>query len=96
MSIPVVRLGDQCSGHYPCFGPRPSVSGSPDVMVESIPAIRVGDPWALHCCGSCHTGTTAKGSGTVFANGQPLMRIGDQIDCGSVSAQGASTVFAGG
>lgn len=59
---------------------------------------RQGDSWAVHCDPkpSCHGGSLASGSGTVFANGKQLGRIGDPVDCGSAVAAGASTVFAGG
>jgi uncharacterized Zn-binding protein involved in type VI secretion len=35
------------------------------------------------------------GSGKVFVNGKPLARIGDDVNCGSVAAQGSGDVFSG-
>lgn len=49
-----------------------------------------------NCGSSCHGSTMASGSSTVFVNGKPLSRIGDQVACGSSSAQGSPDVFAGG
>jgi uncharacterized Zn-binding protein involved in type VI secretion len=64
--------------------------------VNGIGAHRVGDSWAVHCCGIvCHGGNQANGSSTVFVNGQKLARIGDSISCGSKNAQGSPNVFAG-
>lgn len=92
----VSRLGDTCTGHG-CFPPRPATGASPDVFVNGIAAHRQGDGWATHCCGSsCHDSTLAAGSGTVFANGRQLARIGDPVACGSAVAVGSGTVFVGG
>lgn len=89
------RKGDQCSGHG-CFPPRPSTSGSPNVFINGIPALRQDDTYATHCCGdSCHPGKQSSGSSTVFVNGKPLARVGDSVSCGSVTAQGSSNVFVG-
>jgi uncharacterized Zn-binding protein involved in type VI secretion len=95
MANAVVRLGDQCTGHG-CFPPRVCISASNNVIVNGIGAHRVGDSWAVHCCGIvCHGGNQANGSSTVFVNGQKLARIGDSISCGSKNAQGSPNVFAG-
>ncbi len=92
----VVRLGDKCSGHG-CYSPRQNVQGSPNVFICGIPAHRIGDAWASHCCGpSCHGGITVGSSGTVFCNGLGLARVGDAVSCGSVCAEGCDTVSAGG
>lgn len=92
----VTRLGDMCTGHG-AFPPRPSTSGSGNVFVNGIPVHRKGDSWASHCNSrpSCHGGTLASGSSTVFANGKDIGRIGDPVDCGSSVATGSSNVFAG-
>jgi uncharacterized Zn-binding protein involved in type VI secretion len=90
------RKGDVCSGHA-CFPPRPSTSGSHNVFINGIPALRVDDTYAVHVCGdSSHDSVVAQGSSKVFVNGRPLARIGDSVACGSVVAQGSSNVFAGG
>lgn len=56
----------------------------------------MGDPWAVHCCGSsCHDSSQASGSGSVSVNGMPMARVGDSIACGSSNASGSGNVSAG-
>ena len=70
MAQAAVRLGDQCTGHG-CFPPRVNIEASGNVFINSIGAHRVGDGWAVHCCGPvCHGGSQATGSSTVFVNGK--------------------------
>lgn len=93
---PVVRMGDICTGHPP-YPPRPNVQGSPNVMVNGIPAHRVGDFWPPHCGPfTCHPGTAATGSSSVMVNGMPVCRMGDMVSCGSAMAIGSPNVMAGG
>jgi len=95
---PVTRLGDACTGHG-SFGPRPSSGGSPDVFANGIAVHRQSDGWSAHGSSSPsspHGSSLAAGSGTVFANGLQLGRIGDPVACGSAVAAGSGNVFAGG
>lgn len=96
--MPVVaRLGDICTGHG-CWPPRPSNGASPNVFANGLAVHRKGDSWAPHTCPSIpetHASVLASGSGSVFANGQPLGRVGDPVACGSSIATGSSNVFAG-
>ncbi len=96
MAAPAARLGDICTGHG-CFPPRPSISGSPTVLINGLPAHRVGDAWAVHGCPVCvpHGSVLAAGSPTVFVNGLPLGRIGDAVACGSFVATGSPNVIVG-
>ncbi len=84
----------------PCGAPpRPSIGSATNVYANNILVHREGDAWALHACpgDSPHPATTSKGSGTVFANGEPIARVGDPISCGStIAPPGSPTVFAGG
>lgn len=92
----VTRLGDLCSGHG-CWPPRPSIDASQNVKANGIGVMRVGDPYAIHCCkAKCHGGNLVMGSSSVFVNGIAAGRIGDAVSCGSVAARGSSNVFAGG
>lgn len=63
----------------------PAVSGSPDVLINGKPAVRVGDS-GIHaaCCGP-NTWTASQGSPDVFVNGKPIHRLGD-VDqhCGGI------------
>lgn len=92
----ITRKGDSCTGHAP-WPPRPSTGGSADVFVNGIPVHREGDGWAVHCDPTpiCHGGALGSGSGTVFANGKGIGRVGDPVDCGSNVAAGSPDVFAG-
>lgn len=89
------RVPDLCTGHG-CWPSRNSVSGSSNVLINDIPAFRVGDPMAVHCCPSipeCHPGNLAQGSPNVMVNDIPLGRIGDSVNCGGSMATGSSDVI---
>ena len=64
--------------------------GSPNVLVNGLPAARVGD------AESCHGGQVAQGSTGVFINGRPAARVGDKTTCGAVIVGGSANVFIGG
>lgn len=104
---PQSRLGDKslvpADAHgcpacpHTCVGP--AVGGSPDVMVNGRPALRVSDP-GVHagCCGP-NTWTAQAGSGTVFINSLAAHRLGDaDAHCGGMGKmiEGSSDVFTGG
>jgi uncharacterized Zn-binding protein involved in type VI secretion len=72
---PAGRLGDQSM--CPHGSTSPSITGSPDVKVNGQPALRVTDKGVPPPC--CPMPWVAvKGSGTVFINGLPAHRLGDQ------------------
>ena len=82
---------------HDCIGP--AVTGSPDVNVNGIPAVRFQDR-GVHssCCGS-NTWVAANGSDSVFINGRPAHRVGDDDEhCGGGGAMsaGSGDVFTGG
>lgn len=104
---PQGRLGDKsfapADGHgcpacpHPVIGP--AVQGSPNVLVNYRPAVRVGD-MGIHaaCCGS-NTWTAVKGSGTVLINNKPAHRMGDKDQhCGGSGnlIEGSPDVIVGG
>ncbi len=104
---PQARIGDlsQCPAdfHGTLACPRqvigPAIQGSPDVLVNFLPAVRVGD-MGIHaaCCGP-NTWKAAMGSKTVFINGMPAHRLGDMDQhCGGVGTMvgGSPNVFTGG
>jgi uncharacterized Zn-binding protein involved in type VI secretion len=87
-----------CPGcSHPVMGPV--IGGSPDVMVNSLPAARVGDPGKhASCCGP-NTYECKVGSSTVFINGQKAHRKGDDTKhCGGMGqmTMGSPDVFTGG
>ena len=89
------RLGDKCTGHG-AFPPRVNDEASEDVMINNKGAHRVGDHWVTHCALIvCHDHNCEHGSSTVVINGKPAVRIGDEIGCGSIVAEGSESVFFG-
>jgi uncharacterized Zn-binding protein involved in type VI secretion len=99
-----VRLGDLamvvgdshgCPGcPHVCIGP--TIDGSNDVFINSLNAIRKGDP-GIHaaCCGP-NTFNTNEGSPNVFVNGKPLVRLNDETKhCGGTghTITGSPNVF---
>lgn len=93
------RLTDTGSGHE-CFPPSPVSAGSPDVIINGLPAARVGDTLAPHAC-SCggghgtHSRAIASGSSSVIINGKQAARTGDGISCGGVIISGSGDVIIG-
>jgi len=82
---------------HPCQGP--AREGSPDVNVNNLPAMRVGDP-GIHaaCCGT-NTWNAQAGSSKVMINGKPAHRKTDATKhCGGVGqmSTGSSDVITGG
>jgi uncharacterized Zn-binding protein involved in type VI secretion len=94
------RLGDlhTCPMVTPGTPPIPHVGGPilppccPTVIIEGMPAARVGD-MAL-CVGP--PDTIAKGSTSVVIGGQPAARLMDQTVHGGVIVKSALTVMIGG
>ena len=93
------RRTDTGSDHGCHFPPSDATGGSPDVFVNGLALMRVGDAYAPHGCPVCpqpaHGRALAAGSGTVFVNGQPAGRVGDAIDCGGAAASGSGDVSIG-
>lgn len=100
------RLGDQSnipSDSHGCpacphDASGPAISGSPDVIVDGLPALRMGDH-GIHtaCCGS-NTWQAAAGAPCVIINGRRAHRKGDAtMHCGGSGAlvEGSPTVFFG-
>ena len=94
------RLGDIASGHG-CFPATPITSGSPDVLINNIPAARKGDTVQAHAClcskkpHGVHSRNLSGGSNAVFINGLPAARLGDAINCGGVILSASSDVIIG-
>ena len=82
---------------HPAVGP--AIKGSPNVMVNKMPAVRVTDQGKhMACCGP-NSWVAAKGSGTVMINKLPAHRLGDMDNhCGGVGQmiQGSTNVMVGG
>lgn len=102
----ICRVGDQAlcpADSHGCLKcahqvQGPATVGSPDVFINGMPALRVGDT-GVHagCCGP-NTWTAAQGSSTVFINGLPAVMMGHMTQhCGGVGSmvEGSSNVFIG-
>ena len=98
---PAARMSDMGSGH-PChFPPTPSIQGSPNVLTNNLPQMRIGDAYVPHMiCPICktppHPRNLAAGSPTVLVNNLPAGRVGDAISCGGSHAAGSPNVLIGG
>jgi uncharacterized Zn-binding protein involved in type VI secretion len=104
---PQHRLGDDafcpaCAHGCPvCPHPvkGPAIMGSPNVFVNKMMAMRVGDPGLHMVCCDGNNWKVASGSGTVFINNKPAARIGDSTShCGGSGKviKGSPNVFTGG
>jgi uncharacterized Zn-binding protein involved in type VI secretion len=83
---------------HPAAGP--AIAGSPNVVINGLPALRVSDP-GIHaaCCGP-NMWEARTGSGTVLINALPAHRMGDmtmhcQVGMGTLS-MGSPNVMIGG
>lgn len=100
------RLGDKSKCPMDAHGCKvcthcvqgPATQGSPDVIVNGKPAVRMGD-MGIHalCCGS-NTWVASNGAPTVTINGKPAVRMTDTTaHCGGVGQmiQGSANVIIG-
>ena len=96
MGKPAARITDM----HTCplsDGPKPHVGGpvlppgEPTVLIEGLPAARVGD--MAVCAGP--PDTIVLGSTTVFIGGSPAARMGDLTAHGGSIAAGSPTVLIG-
>jgi len=100
------RIGDksQCPADvhgcpicpHPVIGP--AIIGSPDVLINGLPAVRVGDT-GIHavCCGP-NTWKAVMGAPTVMINGKQAHRLNDMDQhCGGVGkmVEGSTDVLIG-
>lgn len=96
MGKPAARITDM----HTCplsDGPKPHVGGpvlppgEPTVLIEGLPAARVGD--MAVCAGP--PDTIVLGSTTVFIGGSPAARMGDLTAHGGSIAAGSPTILIG-
>jgi uncharacterized Zn-binding protein involved in type VI secretion len=82
-----------------CVSPLTTATAacSGDVFVNNIGVVRAGDAVAAHPTSGCgNDGSVLTSfSGTVFANGNAVGRIGDEYTGDNTITSGSSTVFAG-
>ena len=86
-----------CPMQTPAVVPIPHVGGpilppgEPTVLIEGMPAAKVGD--TCTCVGP--PDTIIAGSGTVFIGGSPAARMGDSTAHGGTITLGSLTVLIG-
>ncbi len=94
---PAARITDMhvcplVSGTVPHVGGPILPPGEPTVLIEGLPAARVGD--MATCVGP--PDSIATGSATVLIGGMPAARLGDSTTHGGSIVLGAPTVLIGG
>lgn len=94
---PAARITDMhtcplSNGPVPHVGGPILPPGEPTVLIEGLPAARVGD--MATCVGP--PDTIAMGSGTVLISGMPAARVGDLTAHGGIIVMGSGTVIIGG
>jgi uncharacterized Zn-binding protein involved in type VI secretion len=94
-NVPADTHGKPCCAHD---ATGPAVQGSPDVMVNNQPAVRVTDT-GIHsqCCGP-NTWIAIQGSQSVLINNLQAHRLNDQDQhCGGLGymIEGSPDVFVG-
>ena len=107
MKKPMARIGDEAEcpadNHQGPNSPvkvrGPGVSGSQDVFINQIGAMRLGDAGIHAGCSGPNIWQAASGSKTVFINKKGAYRQGDDSrHCGGMGKQqeGSPNVFIGG
>lgn len=97
----ITRRGDLSAGHEGYHPTAVTIPNNGTVYVNGILAAVQGGSFATHTKPKSppheegHERVITGGSGTVFVEGKPVTRIGDDIADGDASAQGSPTVFAG-
>lgn len=88
--LPAARVTDIIVSAATMGEPAPILPpGAPDVLIEGLPAARLGD--------ACGVDSIVKGSATVMIGGMPAARVGDPTaEGGTVAPPGAPTVLIGG
>lgn len=94
------RKGDLSAGHG-CFPPTACIDAvATKTYINGILAQKQSSKFISHRCGKVVHPTsgraTTSGSGTVFIEGSPAIRIGDSIACGDTVGQGSPNVQIGG
>jgi len=92
---PMSRMADITTGHG-CYAPSVGITASPNVLINGLPAHKVGDSFTPHTCGNdVHGDVAAVGSTKVIINGSGAMRLGDTLaPGGALMAEASWTVFA--
>lgn len=85
---PAARVSDTDACPRSGHGPNPVATGSPDVLINNLPAARVGDPAG---CGDA----ISAGIATILVNGKPIAHLGSATAHGGVIVSGSGDVLVG-
>lgn len=88
MSKPAARQSDQDACPLPGHAVNPTVTGSPDVLINGLPTLRIGDNSA---CGD----TVAEGMSSILVNGLPIAFLGSSTSHGGSIITGSGDVVVG-
>lgn len=88
MAKPAGRLSDLDACPLPGHGSNPTTTGSANVLINGLPALRVGDSTA---CGDAVT----QGIGSILVNGMPIAHLGSTTAHGGVIITGSGDVSVG-
>nr|WP_298116229.1 PAAR domain-containing protein [uncultured Pseudomonas sp.] len=88
MAKPASRLSDLNACPLPGHGTNPTTSGSPDVLINNLPTLRIGDSTA---CGDAVT----EGIGSILVNGKPIAFLGSATAHGGIIITGSGDVLVG-
>lgn len=89
MARPAARKGDIAD--HKKAPPGPILEGSANVLINGLPAARMGDP-VQH---KKSEEPIVQGSSSVFINGKPAARVTDKVACWGEIAEGSPNVFIG-
>lgn len=85
---PAARLSDANSCPVPGHGVNPVVTGSPNVLINNLPAARIGDTTG---CGD----SVSVGIPSILVNGRPIAFLGSATAHGGVIISGSGDVLVG-
>lgn len=88
MAKPAARLSDLNACPVTGHGTNASTAGSPNVNINGMPVLRVGDATA---CGDA----VSEGIGNILINGQPIAFLGSATAHGGIIITGSGDVFVG-
>lgn len=94
--VPVDVHGSACCPHTAV---GPAIQGSPDVLVNNQPALRVTDTGVHAACCGPNIWVATQGSSSVFINNLPAHRLNDEDQhCGGIGfmIEGSPDVLVGG
>lgn len=77
----------------------PALTGSPDVLINGKPVVRMGDSGEHYGCCGANSWIAVAGSGSVYVNNRPVVRFSDLTQhCGGPGAmvEGCSNLLVGG